>query len=246
MQTINERQLAKCAAACFTAWLALGAIPATAAGMYKWTDDQGVIHYSDQMPADSVNKGGVVIDAQGRRIKKIDATLTPAQAKAKEVEDEKARIIAKTQEDKMRRDIALTHSYTSEDEIDFARNRALLAVESQLKSAEAYVADLTKRQAELKKNKLAYGDKPVPGTLDSELSSLDEELVRQDKVMTQRRTEITAIHAKYESDKLRWREIRTDQKAATTTAANPPPAAPGAPPAANAPLPRGVSSSVTK
>ena len=245
MDKMNVRQVTLGAAACFVAWLELGAGPAAAAGMFKWTDDQGVIHYSDQMPADAVNKGGVVIDSQGRRIKKIDATLTPAQAKVKEGEDENARIIAKVQEDKMRRDIALTHSYTSEDEIDFARNRALLAVESQLKSAEAYVADLTRRQAELKKNKLAYGDKPAPGTLDSELSSLDEELVRQDKVMAQRRTEITAIHAKYESDKLRWREIRTDQKAATTTAANPP-VAPSAPPAPNAPLPKGASSSVTK
>jgi hypothetical protein len=244
MQTINEGQLARCAAACFAAWLALGAIPAAAAGMYKWTDDQGVIHYSDQMPADSVNKGGVVIDSQGRRIKKIDATLTPAQAKAKEVEDEKARVIAKAAEDKMRRDIALTHSYTSEDEIDFARNRALLSTESQLKSAEAYVADLTKRQQELKKNKLAYGDKPVPAALDNELSALDEELVRQDKVLAQRRAEIASINTKYESDKLRWREIRTDQKASPTAAASPAPA-PSAP-AANAPLPRGVSSSVTK
>ena len=92
----------------------------------------------------------------------------------------------------------------------------------------------------------AGGDKPVPGTLDSELSSLDEELARQDKVTAQRRAEIAAIHAKYESDKLRWREIRTDQKAATTAAANPPPAAPNALPAANAPLPKGVSSSVSK
>ena len=172
MDKMNVRQVTLGAAACFAAWLALGAGPAVAAGMYKWTDDQGVIHYSDQIPVDAVNKGGVVIDSQGRRIKKIDATLSPAQAKAKEADDERQRVIAKGVEDKMRRDIALTHSYTSEDEIDFARNRALLAVESQLKSAEAYVADLTKRQQELKKKKLEYGDKPVPGTLYSELSGL--------------------------------------------------------------------------
>ena len=165
MHTSKEGKLARCAAACFAAWLALGAIPATAAGMYKWTDDQGVIHYSDQMPADSVNKGGVVIDSQGRRIKKIDATLTPTQAKAKEVEDEKARIIAKAQEDKMRRDVALTHSYTSEDEIDFARNRALQAVQSQLKSAEAYVAVLTQPRPGITQNTLAPRHIPSPGPL---------------------------------------------------------------------------------
>jgi hypothetical protein len=232
---INKQAFRWSAAACFAAWLALGAVPAVAAGMYKWTDDQGIVHYSDQMPADAVNKGGVVFDKQGRQIKKIDPTLTPAQAKAKEAEDERQRLIAKAQEDKSRRDIALTHSYTSEEEIDFARSRALLAIESQLKSAETYIADLSKRQQELKKDKLGYGSKPVPPTLDTELTGLDEELARQDKVLAQRRAEITAINAKYESDKQRWREIRTDQgKPPAPAAANTPPAPPSKGPSAAA------------
>jgi Domain of unknown function (DUF4124) len=227
MHTINQQPFRWSAAACFAAWLALGALPAVAAGMYKWTDDQGIVHYSDQMPADVVNRGGVVFDKQGRQIKKIDPALTPAQAKIKEAEDERQRLIAKAQEDKSRRDIALTHSYSSEEEIDFARSRALLAVESQLKSAETYVADLIKRQQELKKDKLAYGAKPVPATLDNELSGLDEELARQDKVLAQRRAEIAAINAKYESDKQRWREIRADQqKPPGAAASNTPPAPP--------------------
>ena len=225
---INKQPFTWSAAACFAAWLALGALPAAAAGVYKWTDDQGIVHYSDQMPADALNKGGVVFDKQGRQIKKIDPTLTPAQVKAKEVEDERQRLIAKAQEDKSRRDVALMHSYTSEEEIEFARGRALLAVESQLKSAETYVADLTKRQQELRKDKLAYGTKPFPGTLDIELTGLDEELARQDKVLAQRRAEITAINAKYENDKLRWREIRADQaKPPAPAATNTPPAPPG-------------------
>jgi len=224
---LNKQPFRWSAAACFAAWLALGALPAAAAGVYKWTDDQGIVHYSDQMPADAVNKGGTVFDKQGRQIKKIDATLTPAQAKAKEAEDERLRLLAKVQEDKSRRDLALMHSYTSEEEIDFARSRALLAVESQLKSAETYIADLTKRQQELKKDKLAYGTKPVPPTLDTELTGLDEELARQDKVLAQRRAEIAAINAKYESDKQRWREIRTDQgKPPAPAAANTPSAPP--------------------
>src|SRR6202171_5269431 len=237
MDTINKQQLKWSRAACFGAWCALAALPAAAAGMYKWTDDQGIVHYSDQLPADGINKGGVVIDKQGRQVKRIDAVLTPAQAKAKEAEDERQRLIAKVQEDKSRRDIALAHSYTSEGEIDFARSRALLAVESQLKSAQTYIADLTKRQQDLKKDKLAYGTKPLPPTLDNELSGLDEELARQDKVLIQRRAEITAINAKYESDKLRWREIRSDQgKPAGPAASNTPPAPPS----------KGATSSVTK
>jgi hypothetical protein len=97
----------------------------------------------------------------------------------------------------------------------------------------------------LNKDKLAYGAKPVPPTLYSELAGLDEELVRQDKVMAQRRAEITAIQTRYETDKLRWRELRSDQKPPAAAAAIAPstPGTQGAPPAP----PKGsTTSSVTK
>jgi hypothetical protein len=49
-----------------------------------------------------------------------------------------------------------------------------------------------------------------------------DELARQDKVLTQRRSEITAINAKYESDKQRWRELRIDPKAPAAAAPSAP------------------------
>jgi hypothetical protein len=229
MRKLNERPFKRNVVACFTLWIALGVVPATAAGLYKWTDDQGAVHYSDQIPPDAVNKGGVVFDKQGHPLKKIDPSLTPAQLKAKQVDDEHQRVLAKVQEDKSRRDMALVHSYTSEDEIDYARNRSLQAVESQLKSAEVFTSDLTKRQQQLNKDKLAYGTKPVPPTLESELSGLDEEIARQEKVMAQRRAEMTAINAKYEGDKLRWRELRADQKPPTSAVSTPPANTPAGP-----------------
>ncbi len=181
---------------------------------------------------DAVNKGSAIYDKQGRQVKKIEPAPTPEQLKAKEAEDERQRAIARTQADKSRRDLALVHSYTSEEEIDFARNRALQAVDSQLKSAEAYTGELTKRQQQLAKDKAAFGTRPVPPTLDNELSSVTDELARQDKVLAQRKSEIAAINAKYESDKLRWRELRTDQKPGATAS-----------PSASAPMPAAGSSS---
>jgi hypothetical protein len=249
MHKVTKLVLERSIAACIAATFGFGAIPAAGASLYKWTDDQGVVHYSDQMPADAVNKGGIMMDKQGRQIKKIDPTLTPAQLKAKAIEDERLRLIARAEEDKARRDTALVHSYTSEEEIDFARNRSLQAVEVQLKSAEAFSADLTKRQQQLNKDKLGYGTKPVPTALENELSGVNEELARQDKVLAQRHAEITAINAKYEGDKLRWRELRADQKplpvAAPLTPAAPPATAPMTPAAGAAAPSRNTAASTS-
>ena len=98
MHMINKQAFRWCAAA----WLALGALPAVAAGVYKWTDDLGIVHYSDQMPPEAVNKGTMVFDKQGRPIKKIEAAPTPEQQKAKELEDERQKGIARLRDDERR------------------------------------------------------------------------------------------------------------------------------------------------
>lgn len=226
-------------AALLALWMVAGGVSATGTGVYKWTDEQGAVHYSDQMPSDAMsNKGGVVLDKQGRSVKKIEPAPTPAQVKAKEVEDERQRITAKAQDDKNRRDKALTMSYTSEDEIDIARNRSLTTIDSQIKSAEAYAADLTKRQQVLEKQKLTYAASAVPVPLESELSGIVDELARQNKLMNQKHEELVAVNAKYDADKQRWRDLRTDPSV------NKPGASTGTSPAASAsvgPVARPVS-----
>ena len=205
-------------------WVAL---PADAAGMYKWTDDKGIVHYSDQMPQDAVNKGATVFDKQGRPLKKIDAAPTQEEMRAKEAEEERMKSSNRLTQERARKDQALLQSYTSEQEIDFARTRAISTVDSQLKSAESYSADLRRRQTEIEKQKVALAGKPVPAALENELVSLSNELGRQDGLIAQKRDEVASINARYDNDKRRWQEISADQMRA---------AAAGSPPA-NAPAP---------
>src|SRR5450631_4417999 len=213
--------------------LAVGAHGAVAAGMYKWTDDKGVTHYSDQMPPEAVNKGTMVFDKQGRPVKKIEAAPTPEQQKAKELEDERLKGIARLRDDQTRKDLALLQSYTSEDEIEFARSRAISAVAIQVKSDENYTADLTRRQQELEKQKVALAGKPMPAALENELAGLTDELGRQSRLMALKKDELATISARYDVDKRRWQEIKADQsraaavglEPATKAASNPAPAA---------------------
>ncbi|MEO8738103.1 MAG: DUF4124 domain-containing protein [Casimicrobiaceae bacterium] len=207
--------------------LGLSALSAAAAGMYKWTDDKGIVHYSDQMPQDAVNKGATVFDKQGRPLKKIDAAPTQEELRAKEAVEERLKTTGRLVQERARKDQALLQSYTSEQEIDFARNRAILTVDSQLKSAESYSADLRRRQAEIEKQKATLAGKPVPAAMENELVSLSNELGRQDGLIAQKRDEVASINARYDNDKKRWQEINAEQLRAA--AAGIPPATPPAP-----------------
>jgi uncharacterized protein DUF4124 len=201
--------LACTAAACaLSTLIAPGAL---AAGMYKWTDDKGIVHYSDQMPPDAVNKGTTVFDKQGRPVKKIEAAPTAEELKAKELEEERIKSTTRQRDEQIRKDMALLQSYTSEDEIEFARARAISAVTNQIKAAEGYSADLTRRQQELEKQKAALNGKPVPPALENELVSLSNELGRQKGLLAQKTDELASINTRYDTDKRRWQDIRNDQ-----------------------------------
>jgi hypothetical protein len=223
-------------------WLATSV---SGAGMYKWVDDQGVVHYSDKAPPDVPPKGESVLDKQGREVKKIDPPLSPAQVKAKEEDDERQRAQVKVKEDQARRDRALMQSYTSEDEIDIARTRAIATIDSQIKSAQAYTADLTSRQQSIAKQKAKYSGKPIPAELDHESAAVDAELSRQAILIRQKQEELGLATTKYDTIKQRWHEIMADAeraaaadaqaaaaKSARANSGKAPPAAPATTPSA--------------
>jgi chromosome segregation ATPase len=191
--------------------LVCGSGAAAGAGMYKWVDDQGVVHYTDRIPAESVSKGATVLDKQGRSVKTIDPAPTAEQRRAIEVEAERQRELAKLDAERARRDRALTQSFSSEAEIDVARARAVSTMEAQLTTISAYIADMTRRKQDLESRKAGYGTKPVPAALDNELNSVNEELARQTALLTQKKEALAAVGKKYDADKQRWQEIKLEQ-----------------------------------
>lgn len=219
----------------FAALVAL-APAAGAQKLYKWTDEKGVVHYTDKAPDPA--RGGVQLDKQGRPVGKIEPAPTPEQVRAKQAEEERRREAAKEQEVTARRDRALLASYTTEAEIDLARARAVATVESQIQSAQAYLAQLTKRKTELDARKAKLGDNPLPPQLERDSASVDAEYAKNSDLVVQKQRELAAVAARYDADKQRWRELKVQQESNATAAANgnrgaaPASAAPPSPPPA--------------
>ena len=42
------------------------------AALYKWTDGRGVVHYSDQLPPDAVNRASTELNRQGLTVRKTE------------------------------------------------------------------------------------------------------------------------------------------------------------------------------
>jgi len=53
--------------------------PGVHAALYKWTDDRGVIHYSDKMPPDALNRASVELNRDGTTVRKREQVKPVAQ-----------------------------------------------------------------------------------------------------------------------------------------------------------------------
>jgi len=198
--------------------------PARAA-MYKWVDDKGVVHYTDTLPPEAVDKASVELNKQGVTVKKTDKALTPEQRRAIEQDAQRQRQLARQHEEVERRDRALLSSYTTEAEIDLARNRSLQTINNVVQSTLAYSDQLSKRKVEVEAKKEELKDKPAVAVLDRELESIEAELARQSDLIAQKKRETDLVIAKYDADKQRWRELvaaKDTSKAGSTADATPP------------------------
>ena len=205
--------------------------PAVSAPTYKWVDDQGVVHYTDKIPPEAINKGSVELNKQGVPIKKIEPALTPEQRRTREVEEETTRQATKIREEIQRKDRALLMSYTTESEIDLSKKRALGTIEGQMQSAQAYIATLTKRKDEITARIAGLGNKGPTQSMEREVASVNEELEKQADLVAAKRKEVVAVSARYDADKQRWRDLRsiaeTEAAGATTAGSTMAPAGKG-------------------
>lgn len=208
-----------------------------AAATYKWTDEKGVVHYTDKMPPEAVDKGNVELNKQGIPVKRTDPALTAEQRRARAAEEERQKQLAREREVVDRRDRALLQSYTSIEEIDLARTRAIGTLETQIQSAQAYSVALVKRRQELEAKRKTYGEKPVPPAIDRELESIAAELQRQDALVAERKRDMASVTSKYDAERHRYQELlalKAREPAQAATPGTGPAAAPAVTPAPGA------------
>jgi hypothetical protein len=180
------------------------------ATLYKWMDDRGVVHYSDQLPADAVNRANFELNRDGLTVKKTVQARPVVQQIPKTESDEQR--LRQAERDRMiasRRDRALIESYANEAEIDLAKSRAIATIDSQVQSAEGFIAQMTKRREELESKKAGFAPRPVPGAIERELETTASELGRQNELVTGKKKESASVAARYDADKQRFRELHS-------------------------------------
>jgi predicted nucleic acid-binding Zn-ribbon protein len=179
------------------------------AKLYKWVDDSGITHYGETIPPEYANKDATKFSDKGRIEKRIEK-LTPEEQRAKETEETKKSAAQQVSVEARRRDSALLNTFSNEAEIDLSRDRSLQQVEARinsittmLKSAQDSLATLHKEQDELLKQ-----NRKIPKSLLEDIEEFEVRVAKQQKDMAQNVQELASVKARFEADKLRYRELK--------------------------------------
>lgn len=183
--------------------------------LYRWVDDQGVVHYGDHVPPeyastdrDLLNTAGVTIGFQeGVVTAEEQAELDRLQA----IED--ARLEARAAI--ARRDQVLLDTYLSVAEIEALRDRRLELLGSQIKVTEQYLNNLRKRLLNLQQEASRYrpysdsASAPnIPENLALDVSRTVASISLYEQTLTGTRNEQDVVRAAFGKDIVRFNELK--------------------------------------
>jgi hypothetical protein len=196
----------------FAGWVPV-ALAANSSGKdsitYRWTDDQGVVHYGDSIPPQYAQKERAVLNSRGVEVRKLDAQKSPEQLAA-EARNEQGVFKQK------QHDAFLLNTYTSVKDIEALRDVRLDQLHGQRIAAEQYVDSLHSRLSALQeraKNFKPYNPRPtahkMPDDVAEDLVHTLNELRTQNNALVAKTEEETTLKAQFQADIERYQELHT-------------------------------------
>jgi hypothetical protein len=183
--------------------------PGSGKTTFRWVDDQGVVHYGDQIPPQYANKDREIMNQQGVAVGHVDGRKSPDQAAA----DARARaeLIKQKQHDTF-----LVTTYTSVKDIEALRDARLEQLKGQRAAAQQYVESLTARLGALQARAMTFrpyspnaGARRMPDDLAEDLVRTLSEMKTQRGALANESEEEAKLRAQFQGDIERYRELHT-------------------------------------
>lgn len=192
---------------------ALAALPSLAeAQSYRCTGSDGKRYYGQTIPRPCIGLVVEQLNEQGMVVRRIEPRSTANEREAKAAEEKKQREEELARREERRRNRALLATYTSVEDIERARARALEGNERSLKDVDQRIADIKARQEKLAEELASYKDKPAPAELQQDIQNAKFDLEAQQGLRQAKLKEAEAINARYDEDRNRYIELTQPRK----------------------------------
>lgn len=183
------------------------------AKLYKWVDEKGVTHYGETIPPEYAGKDNVQFSDKGRIVKKNEK-ISAEEQRAKDETAARKRAEDKAALEQRRKDNTLLSTFSSENEIDLARDRNLQQVDAVINSIQllqkSAQQNLESFQQEAEQR--TKTGKNIPESLQTDITEAENQLNKLARDLAKAQEKSAAVRASYEADKIRYRELTGNNK----------------------------------
>jgi hypothetical protein len=180
------------------------------AELYRWVDDEGVVHYSDRVPPEVAHKERRVYNEDGDYVDTLEAPKTPQQLEAERRRREIEAARKREAEQRRRYDRMLLGTFTDVRDLEAARDERLAIIASARRILEQKRVGLKQRQAALEARVKAItqrGNTPSPALIE-QLRVLEEKIQVIETQIQQKSHEQERTEVRFAADIQRFQELK--------------------------------------
>lgn len=183
--------------------------------VYRWVDDQGLVHFGDSVPPEYAVHDRHVLNEFGVPVAREEGALT-AQEKADKLAAQQAADAIKQRHEAARaRDETLLDTYLTVQEIESLRDRRAEMLDGQIHYTALYLDALRDKLERLQADAARFRPyssdpkaPPIHENLAKELSDTLDSIIRYEKTLTAARSRKVQLVAKFDDDIDRFKALK--------------------------------------
>ncbi|WP_105074738.1 DUF4124 domain-containing protein [Chromatium okenii] len=192
--------------------------------LYRWVDDNGMVHYADRIPPTQVNQGHTTLNPEGIRTEVVPPAPTAEDLKrAAELERQQAENARRAEEERVANQ-ALLKRFRSLEDLILAREGRVAAVDAINQTTRDNLRLLQRRLRELHQQQASRKptDSSLPATLQADIVRVEEQIRTAYTTIVTQEFQKVAIRAEF--DQLQTRYVALKNNAQPNATLLPPPA----------------------
>lgn len=198
-------------------FLLLASATVSHAGLYRWVDGSGKVHFSDKIPPAAAKVGHSVLNKDGVEKKKvmsaeeINKTREQEQKKLLEEQQLALNLEKKKQErqEQRKHDIYLLSTFDSKDELVRYFETKISTLKGTANILIARNDSLAVKTKNLIKKQKVTKNKVLQNSIQAELDQLKKSMLQYDKALNENEEEIKRLKKQYQKDIKRYDELST-------------------------------------
>ena len=198
--------------------LALGAVARAAdappsRGLFVCIDAAGKRISSDRPPPECAAREIRELNPDGSVKRIIPPPPTAEQRAARAAEEQRKKEEAERVAEQRRGDRALLETYSSVEQIERARDRALAGRRLEIERAQQHRTDLTEQRKKLDKEAEFYAKRELPDKLKRAYAELEGKQQTEDRIIADAQADMRRVDETYSAVAKRYRELTADAPA---------------------------------